>query len=291
MPEFHVQELIKNVAEQMRVALQQKLIPHPGELGTGREEIIREFLRKHLPKRFGVSTGFVFDAHGKSSLQMDIVIYDVYLCPSFEAVGGKTFFPCEAVVAVGQVKSQLTSRKSVIESFDNLRSVKELDRSAGNQNLSLRTQERIDQQKHHLDQIFAFLFVIDRCVVEKTMREALFYYIRDYPRHYWPNLLYYFDHYLITYGCNNGICPNPMDAYAITSMDEHSPEFLLLKFYSILARAIEFTNVSRFAYWQYLNNAQPWEANAYPFDSMPSNVHIPPHMFFRPGDPNYKEPE
>ncbi len=108
MAEFRVSELLKSVAEQMRVALRQKLIPHPGELGTGREEVVRDFLRKHLPKRFGVSTGFVFDAQGKVSRQIDVVVYDAYLCPSFETVGGKMFFPCESVVAVGEAKSQLS---------------------------------------------------------------------------------------------------------------------------------------------------------------------------------------
>ena len=287
--EFRVPALLSSVAEQMRAALRQNLIPHPGELGTGREEVIREFLRKHLPRRFGVSTGFVFDAHGMVSRQMDVVIYDAHLCPSFEAVGGKTFFPCESVVAVGEVKSRLTSTKGIHEALANLRSAKELDRSAGNRNLSLTDGTPINQTQNHLDQIFSFLLIVDRCVSEKTMRDALFYSIRDHPRHQWPNISFYLDHYLVTYCCERGVCPNPMDAYAISCLEKQPAEILLLRFYTSLARAIEVTTVSRFAYWEYLHGAEPWDALAYPFDSMPYNVHVPPHMVYRPGQPGYNE--
>jgi hypothetical protein len=290
MSEFHVHDLIKSVAEQMRIALRQKLVPHPGELGTGREEVIRDFLRQHLPKRFGVSTGFVFDAHGKVSHQIDVIIYDAYSCPAFEAVGGKMFFPCESVVAVGEVKSQLTSTKKVSEAFDNLRSVKELDRSAGSQNISIRDSHPIDQKHNHLDQVFTFLFVIDKCLSANNMREALFYYNRDYPRCQWLNLCYNFDQYLITYCCEDGVCPNPMDASAISCIEKQAPEILLLRFYKLLARAIEVTSVSKFAYWQYLNASEDWEAFAYSFDSMmPYDVWVPPHMTHRPGENGYQE--
>ena len=290
MPEFRVHELLESVARQMRIALQQKLVPHPGELGTGREEVIRDFLRRHLPKRFGVSTGFVFDADGRVSRQIDIVIYDAYYCPAFEAVGGKMFFPCESVVAVGEAKSHLTSVKKVSEAFDNLRSVKELDRSAGSKNISIKDDHLIDQRHNHLDQVFTFLIVTDKCVSTKSMREALFYYNRDYPRCQWLNLCYYFDQYLLTYCCEGGVCPNPMDAFAISCIESQAPEILLLRFYKMLARAIEVTSTSKFAYWQYLNASEDWEAFAYSFDGMmPYDVWVPPHMTYRPGETGYQE--
>lgn len=289
MAEFRVPELLENIVAQMRLALQQKLIPHPGELGTGREEVIRDFIRKHLPKRFDVSTGFVFDSHGKVSRQIDIIVYDAYVCPSFEAVGGKLFFPCESVVAVGEAKSHLTSTKKVSEAFDNLRSVKELDRSAGNQNFSITNQHLINQRHNHLDQVFTFLIVIDKCISAKTACELLFYYNRDYPRCEWVNLFYNFDKYLITYCCEGGVCPNPMDAYAISCLKDKPPERLLLSFYMSLARAVEVTTVSKFAYWEYLEGSKSWGAKAYPFNMKPYNVWVPPHMKYRPGEPDYEE--
>jgi hypothetical protein len=290
MAEFHLPELLKSVIEQMRIALKQRLIPHPGELGTGREEVIRDLLRKYLPKKFGVSTGFVFDTHGKVSRQIDIVIYKAHSCPLFEAAGGKKFFPCESVVAVGEAKSCLTSSKKVEEAFENLRSVKELDRSAGRTNISIKDRQLIDQQNNHLDQIFAFLFITDQCVVDKTMREAFFYFNRNHPRYQWINLCYYFDHYLVTYCCENGVCPNPMDAYAISCINNQPPEILFLRFYKILARAIQVTNVSHFSYWEYLQGSTSWEAFSYPFEQMmPYDTYVPPHMAHRPGEIGYQD--
>jgi hypothetical protein len=37
-------------------------IDHPGESGTAREHALRELLRKYLPRRVEVDTGFVIDA-------------------------------------------------------------------------------------------------------------------------------------------------------------------------------------------------------------------------------------
>jgi hypothetical protein len=85
----------------MQVDLEERLIDHPGELGTARKEIIRRFLRDYLPKRFEVATGFVFDSAGQVSNQMDVIIADSSVCPRFETAGSKFYFPCESVVAVG----------------------------------------------------------------------------------------------------------------------------------------------------------------------------------------------
>jgi hypothetical protein len=79
----------------MWASFSERLIPHPQEFGTNREEVVREFLSLHLPKRLGVSTGFVFDSSGAVSKQMDVVIYDCNDCPRFETVGGKYFFPAK----------------------------------------------------------------------------------------------------------------------------------------------------------------------------------------------------
>lgn len=102
-------EMIETSGEHMWQSLRESLVRHPGELGAGRERVVREFLAKYLPKRFGVSHGFVFDATGAISEQMDVVVYDDLECPVFLSAGNVRFFPCEAVVCVGQVKSSITS--------------------------------------------------------------------------------------------------------------------------------------------------------------------------------------
>ena len=277
---FTVPELLQSVAAQMRAALHESLIPHPGELGTGREEVLRQFLRKYLPQRFGVSTGFVVDSSGNVSKQIDVIIYDALLTPKFEAVGGKIFHPCESVVCVGEVKSVLTSHKDFNGALENLRSVKELDRSGGGVNESIRTGAVIDQTANHLDQIFSFLFVIGRCMKEERLREAWFKHLCANERHLWPNLFFNFDHYLITHCCRYGVCPNPMDSTGISSITDRPKDELLLRFYRHVSLAVEATNVSRFSFLAYLDREGSEEGDVYPYEGAPAGIvdALPPHM-------------
>jgi hypothetical protein len=277
---FTVPELIQSVAAQMRAALCENLIPHPGELGTGREEVLRQFLEKYLPQRYGVSTGFVFDSSGKVSKQIDVIIYDALLAPKFEAVGGKVFHPCESVVCVGEVKSVLTSNKDFNGALENLRSVKELDRSGRGVNESIRTGEVINQSSNHLDQIFSFLFVIDRCMKEERLREAWLKHLCANERHLWPNLFFYFDHYLITHCCKYGVCPNPMDSTGISSITDRPKDELLLRFYRHVSLAVGVTNVSRFSFLAYLDREGSYGGDVYPYESAPAAIveDMPPHM-------------
>src|SRR6266704_3314125 len=105
MAELSLTRMLRGAGNRMSADLKERLISHPGEVGTDREEIIRGFLRSYLPKRFEVSTGFVFDSKGGLSKQLDIIIADSLVCPRFETLGGKRIYPCECVVSVGQVRS------------------------------------------------------------------------------------------------------------------------------------------------------------------------------------------
>lgn len=265
---FRLPELLRSFGEQMRTSLKQNLIPHPGELGTGREEVIRQFLRKYLPPRFGVSTGFVFDAGGRVSQQADVIIFDASVCPQFEAVGGKMFYPCESVVSVGQVKSSLSSKREVADALENLRSAKMLDRSAGGLNRSYRSGCIIDTRENHLDQIFTFLFITGRSIRSVTMKEAFIHYLRTNERYLWPNVCFAFDRYMVSYFCDDGVCPNPLHALGFSaSTNECSPAELLLRFYTLIARATAATNVSTFPYWEYLHAQEMWSMRLEPFDA------------------------
>src|SRR5258708_28829732 len=124
MTAFDLEYLLQSAGRRMRDDLAERLVPHPGELGTGREEIIRAFLRAYLPNRFEVATGFAFDACGSVSEQLDIIIANSLVCPRFETAGGKRFYPCESIVAVGQVKSSLTTKQAFRDAMRNLASVK-----------------------------------------------------------------------------------------------------------------------------------------------------------------------
>lgn len=108
-------------------------IHHPAESGRAREEIVRMFLRRFVPKGLGVDTGFVIDNAGGMSRQIDIVIYRDNYHPVLEIGGLKHFF-IESVVAVIENKAAITSRGVLREALDNVRSVKQLDRSGGGRN-------------------------------------------------------------------------------------------------------------------------------------------------------------
>jgi hypothetical protein len=84
MSALSLQELLRAAGRRMRADLAERLIPHPGELGIDREEAIRSFLRSYLPKRFEVANGFAFDAHGKVSRQLDVIVANSQACPRFE---------------------------------------------------------------------------------------------------------------------------------------------------------------------------------------------------------------
>lgn len=110
-----------------------KNIPHFGERGEGREQILIKLLRDYLPGRFGVESGFVFDVHGTVSKQTDIIIYDKFVAPRFKISGEKYVYPCESVVAVGEVKTFL-DKNELEDSVSKLLSIQCLDRTGGGQN-------------------------------------------------------------------------------------------------------------------------------------------------------------
>ena len=82
-----------------------KLIGHAPTVGGEREELLRDLLERHVPRRFHVATGFIEG----SERQVDILIYDqVDFAPVFRA-GNLVVVPIEAVRALIEVKSVLTA--------------------------------------------------------------------------------------------------------------------------------------------------------------------------------------
>lgn len=80
---------------------------HPGEFGSFRESITRDYLQAFVPQRMAIDTGFVVTASGKVSTQCDVVIYDRSVTPLLQNANRQRFFPVESVCAIGEVKSVL----------------------------------------------------------------------------------------------------------------------------------------------------------------------------------------
>ena len=263
--------LLEAASENMAANLKRRLITHPGELGTGREQIVREFLASHLPRRFEVSTGFAFDCTGSISKQLDIVIFDASVCPRFEIPGGKFLFPCEAVVAVGQVKSSVTSRRQFRDAVQNLISVRKLDRSANGTAFDSHFQEQLDPSKNHLHQIFTFLFITGEAMNPDSLGQTLLEDAFEIQVEYLPNLILALDRYLITYCCDDGVCPNPMHARGVAIQATDHPADAFLRFYLLLGQALNVTRTASLPYWQYLA-----EYHQMPAKVLFSSVETPP---------------
>lgn len=217
MPKFGLEELLRDAGARMATDLKQRLVGHPGEAGTDREEVLRRFLRAHLPKRFEIATGFAFDSAGNVSKQLDVIIADAQCNSCFETVGGTRYYPSEAVVAVGQVRSSVTPSKELLSAFENLESAKALDRTGNGRAVDNTYDETLDHKSNYLHQVFTFLFITDRSLSVDAVREKLLDYISTRSPHLWPNVILALDRYLVTYCCLDGVCPNTMHARGVAA--------------------------------------------------------------------------
>ncbi len=102
----------------------------PSAVGAAMEKATRGQLEQILPRGIGVGSGFVIDSNGGTSRQVDIVLYERDICPIFSInnTPETTYYPCEGVIAVGEIKSIL-DKNSLDDSFKKIESVKRLVRS------------------------------------------------------------------------------------------------------------------------------------------------------------------
>lgn len=88
------------------------VLPHPGERGSNDEEHFKAFLRRSLPHRYSIGTGFMISSNPSvpASRQTDIVIFDEFEnSPIFRELAA-TVFPIEIVYAAIEVKRVLQSK-------------------------------------------------------------------------------------------------------------------------------------------------------------------------------------
>ncbi|WP_229767942.1 DUF6602 domain-containing protein, partial [Vibrio cholerae] len=96
---------------------------HKLEYGEYRERVLLRLLKSILPARFDIGSGFIVNADGNVSTQCDLIIYDKNEMPTLESDYGQRFFPVEAVVGVGEVKSKITCISKLNEYLEKLSSV------------------------------------------------------------------------------------------------------------------------------------------------------------------------
>lgn len=106
-------------------------VRHAGSKGDGSELEWQRMLQDHVPQRYKIAKGFVIDADGHESDQIDLIVYDFQYTPHLYNHAGQLFVPAESVYAVFEVKQQID--KGMIEyAGEKAASVRRLRRTSAN---------------------------------------------------------------------------------------------------------------------------------------------------------------
>ncbi len=113
----------------VKLKLASESVSHNGELGSVTENHFIEFLKRYLPKRYAVESGIVIDSNGKTSQQIDIIIFDNQYTPILLAQHNHRYVPAEAVYAVFEVKPSI-DKGYLIYAGEKAESVRSLTRTS-----------------------------------------------------------------------------------------------------------------------------------------------------------------
>ena len=128
MPQFDTHTYIKSLGEALVLAYSSAgQATTPGLIGEARERAVRARLESILPGGIGVGTGCVIDSDGNASGQIDVILYEQQFCPVFNVSEDVGYYPCEAVIAIGSIKSTI-GKKELGDIYSNVASVRRLNR-------------------------------------------------------------------------------------------------------------------------------------------------------------------
>ena len=234
--DLHVEFL--RIAKQTKEDFQQGLTgcKHPGELGIAREKILIKFLERFIPDPFEIGTGFVIDAEGNKSKQIDVIIFDKTKSRGIGLKGGLMYYPCESVVAVGEVKTTIQSKEKFKESLDKIESVQKLKCH------SILRKRKMGFLPKEL-RILSFVFT-SKALAKKTMYNELNEYCSSRPRSLWPNFIVDFEKYLIFYHSGHvlvGPTPFPHRAESWCATTESECDKIILLFACYLVTQLSAT--------------------------------------------------
>lgn len=191
----------------------------PTLVGNAREKAVKQKLETLLPPIVSVGTGCIIDSFGGTSKQMDIVLYEKNLCPVFSIndTPETTYFPCEGVIAVGEIKSILNNSE-LEDIFSKINSVKSLKRYAVPskgvivpiETVSFRRygdlgafectkSEEFNQDTKLRDQIFCFAFCGELGVQPHSLLDKFYELSRVYPKQNLANLISILNYGLLLY--------------------------------------------------------------------------------------------
>lgn len=102
--------------------------PHAGDSGAEAEEILKQFLRDRLPRRFAIESGIVLGSQGAVSRQTDLIVFDALSAPVYRRGPRTHIVPRDNVAAVIEVKSKL-SKDQLADAVDKIARIKRMPAS------------------------------------------------------------------------------------------------------------------------------------------------------------------
>lgn len=156
----------------------------PSGVGDAKEKSVIERFDQILPVGIGVGSGYVFDSYGKTSQQMDVLLFKRDICPRFSYSKSVTYYPCESVIAAGKIKSSI-GKTELSDLFSKTKSVKSLRRFSRPEYSPLQQRDCLYyrvyrskteiggtqnycQDSNPLDQIFTFALAISFRIQKET---------------------------------------------------------------------------------------------------------------------------
>lgn len=136
---------------------EEKKLIHPGEYGTYRESVCKDFLRLLTPHYLDISSGFLINDSDEISTQCDIVIYDAKSTALIENSDRQRFFPVETTVGIGEIKSNLS--KADFKTAINKMARNKIMRESIKTPVALKRESygEFAPSEYHYDSIFSFL--------------------------------------------------------------------------------------------------------------------------------------
>lgn len=130
-----------------------KLI-HPGEFGEYREKCLNMLLADCIGKEYSVGEGFIYNKDNEVNTQCDVIIYNSD-ADGITSDGVANFYPVEEVLAVGEVKSNLTKAELEV-ALRKLADTKKL--------FSYLENEAKDLVKKQADQVLPITFLVCKSI-------------------------------------------------------------------------------------------------------------------------------
>ncbi len=107
---MRISDYLKDISEEMvrkSAAIRRDFATHRLSAGENREDLVRIFLREHLPLRFATERGLIVSEDNVFSNQADLLIADaIHNTPLYSAATNK-LWPVEATYALVEVKTSL----------------------------------------------------------------------------------------------------------------------------------------------------------------------------------------